>query len=90
MNLLSPEVEKELVDRLVEQCTEKLLSVIEQNYHQFPYVQQNELMNEMNISYPYLKKLESRGLKRVKLDSKDKTIFYKRRDVVELMDKLAE
>jgi len=90
MNLLSKEAEAELVDRLVAKCTEKLLSVIENEYLKSPYIQQKSLMSETEITYPFLKKLEARGLKRVKLDDKDKTVFYKRSDVFELMDQLAE
>ena len=90
MNLLSKEMESELVTSLVSQCSEKLLAVIENQYNRSPYIQQKALMEELDITYPYLKKLESRGLKRVKLDDKDRTVFYKRSDVFNLMDQLAE
>lgn len=90
MNLLSPEAQSQLVLNLVDQCSEKLFRVIENYYIKSPYVQQKALMEELGISYSYLKKLEAHGLKRVKLDEKDKTIFYKREDVFKLMDSLAE
>ena len=90
MNLLSNEMENELVTNLVAQCSKKLFAVIENQYNRSPFVQQKVLMEELGIGYSYLKKLEAKGLKRVKLDEKDKTIFYKRADVFNLMDQLAE
>ena len=90
MNLLSKEAQTELVTNLVAQCSEKLFETLENEYNRSPFVQQKALMEELGIGYTYLKKLEAHGLKRVKLDDKDKTIFYKRTDVYNLMDQLAE
>ena len=90
MNLLSPEAQQQLVTNLVTQCDQRIIEVLEQNYAKPPYIQQKELMAELGVNYPYLKKLEDHGLKRVKLDPKDKTIFYRRSDVYQLFDELAE
>ena len=54
------------------------------------YIQQKELLEELKIKPLYLRKLEARGLKRIKLNKRDKTVFYKRADVYKLLDKLAE
>jgi len=90
MNLLSENTEKNLVYNLINLCEKHLLSVIEREYYKPEYVKQKQLLQELGINYAYLKKLEANGLKRVKLDPEDKTIFYKRKDVYALFDQLAE
>ena len=47
-------------------------------------------MELLGVGYQYIKKLEAQGLKKVKLDPKDRTVFYKLEDVYKLLDKLAE
>ena len=89
MQLLSKESEKVLVGSLIEMVDKKIITTLEQHYLKPPYVQQKDLMKELNVSYGYFKKLEAQGLERVKIDPKDKTIFYKRSDVYALMDELA-
>lgn len=89
MELLSNEYQAHLVDNLVAQCEKKLLHIIEQHYNRFPYIQQKDLMELLGVGYQYIKKLEARGLKRVQLDPNDRTIFYKLKDVYDLLDKYA-
>jgi len=90
MNLLSQETETTLVNNLIELCDKRIITTLENHYVKPPYVQQKDLMEELGVSYGYFKKLEAQGLKRVKIDPRDKTIFYKRSEVYELMDQLAE
>ena len=90
MELLSNQYQAHLVDNLVAQCEERLLHIIEQNYNRPPYIQQKDLMELLSVGYQYIKKLEAQGLKKVKLDPKDRTVFYKLEDVYKLLDKLAE
>jgi len=90
INLLSKEVEETLVNNLIDQCAKRILTTLENHYTKPPYVQQKEIMAELGVNYAYFKKLEAQGLKRVKIDPNDKTVFYKRSDVYALMDRLAE
>lgn len=90
MELLSNQYQAHLVENLVEQCEKRLLKIIEESYLKSPYIQQKDLMAELKVGYQYVRKLERQGLKRVQIDPQDKTVFYKRKDVYELLDKLAE
>ena len=87
MNLLSPEIEINLVDKLLELCEERVIGAIEQRFMKPPYIQQKELIVELGISHSYLRKLETFGLQRIQLDALDKNVFYKRTDVYELLEK---
>lgn len=89
MSILSFEAEQELtqsvlnrVDKLVEARVERL--------REFPYVQQAELLKELNISTTYLAKLRALGLKQVILEDGDRTVWYKKSQLESLMDSLAE
>lgn len=53
-------------------------------------VQQSELMKELKIKRPYLLKLEKYGLKRIQLEENDRTVFYSRKQLNEVMTKYAQ
>lgn len=88
MSLLSPQAERSLVVNLMNTLDKQISEIAKNNYNKPPYIQQRELMEELGVNYAYLRKLEAQGLARIKIDSKDRTIFYKRSDVYDLMDKL--
>ena len=90
MNLLSSETEIALIDNMVELCNKHIARAMESQYAKAPYIQQKELLEELNINPAYLKKLEAHGLKRIKIDPNDRTVFYKRADVYKMFDRLAE
>ncbi|MQW23949.1 MULTISPECIES: hypothetical protein [unclassified Lactococcus] len=56
----------------------------------FPYVKQSDLMKELNISTSYMPKLIKAGLKRVVLEEDDRTVWYSKKQLIELFDSLAE
>ena len=89
MNLLSKEMEKELVEGLLDICEEKISQALEVRTTQAPYIQQKNILKELDVGYDYFKKFEALGLKRVKIDPNDRIIFFKRSDLYELMDGLA-
>jgi len=90
MQLLSKESETVLVENLVELVDKRIVEVLERNYNRSPYANQKEIMSELGVSYAYFKKLEAQGLRRVKIDPNDKTIFYNRSEVYKLLDQLLE
>jgi len=90
MKILSEETEKELMHNLIAIYRSEIKKVTENQLSKPPYIQQKAIMKELGVGYDYFKKIEARGLKRVKLDPKDKNVFYRREDVYKLMDKLAE
>lgn len=89
MSLLSEQAERELTQSVLTRLDKLVDSKIGQN-QKFPYVQQSELLKELRISTTYLTKLKAHGLKQVQLEENDRTVWYKRSQLEELMDQLAE
>lgn len=89
MSLLSEQAERELTQSVLTRLDKLVDSKIGQS-QKFPYVQQSELLKELRISTTYLTKLKAHGLKQVQLEENDRTVWYKRSQLEELMDQLAE
>lgn len=89
MSLLSEQAERKLTQSVLTRLDKLVESKIEQS-KKFSYIQQSELMLELGISITYLSKLKAHGLKQVILEDGDRTVWYKRSQLEELMDELAE
>ena len=88
--ILSDQAKRSLFVLIADKVVPQIAEVIKQHYEKPPYIQQKELIEELGITYAVFKKLEAHGLKRTRLEPNGRTIFYKRSDVYELMDKLAK
>jgi len=53
------------------------------------YIRQRELMDEMGILYVDIRKLEAHGLKRIKFEENARVIFYDRKNLDEVLERLA-
>ncbi|HDR6755644.1 TPA: hypothetical protein QCV70_002488 [Bacillus cereus] len=84
-NKISQEIANGALERL-----DRLIEQRERERVHFPYIQQSQLKRELGISKTYLAKLIVHGLKEVKLEENDRTTWYKRSQLVQLMDDLAE
>ncbi|MEU6754552.1 hypothetical protein ABZ914_50705, partial [Spirillospora sp. NPDC046719] len=62
MSILSFEAEQELTQSVLNRVDKLVEARVEQS-REFPYVQQAELLKELNISTTYLAKLRAQGLK---------------------------
>ena len=89
MSILSFEAEQELTQSVLNRVDKLVEARVEQS-REFPYVQQAELLKELNISTTYLAKLGAHGLKQVILEDGDRTVWYKKSQLESLMDSLAE
>lgn len=89
MSILSFEAEQELTQSVLNRVDKLVEARVEQS-REFPYVQQAELLKELNISTTYLTKLRAHGLKQVILEDGDRTVWYKKSQLESLMDSLAE
>ncbi len=89
MSILSEQAERELAQAALARL-DKLIDARIEQLREFPYVQQSELMAELKISTTYLTKLKAHGLKQVILEDGDRTVWYKRSQLEDLMDELAE
>lgn len=89
MSILSFEAEQELTQSVLNRVDKLVEARVEQS-REFPYVQQAELLKELNISTTYLAKLWAHGLKQVILEDGDRTVWYKKSQLESLMDSLAE
>ena len=89
MSILSFEAEQELTQSVLSRVDKLVEARVEQS-REFPYVQQAELLKELNISTTYLAKLRAHGSKQVILEDGDRTVWYKKSQLESLMDSLAE
>ena len=89
MSILSFEAEQELTQSVLNRVDKLVEARVEQS-RLFTYVQQAELLKELNISTTYLAKLRAHGLKQVILEDGDRTVWYKKSQLESLMDSLAE
>ena len=87
--ILSEETEQKLIKSFLERL-DSAVEAREMQHKEFPYMQQAKLLKELGISTTYLTKLKAHGLKQVQLEENDRTVWYKRSAVEELMDSLAE
>ncbi|AYG01452.1 hypothetical protein [Lactococcus allomyrinae] len=87
--ILSERTEQELAQGVLQRL-DKLIEQREQLNKPFPYVQQSELMKELGVSTTYFSKLKLHGLKQVILEDGDRTVWYSKQQLAELMDSLAE
>lgn len=89
MSVLSEQAEHEIAIGALD-CLDKLVEIRMRQMNKFPYIKQSEMMEELGISTTYLPKLIKAGLKKVVLEKGDTTIWYKRSQLIELFDQLAE
>lgn len=89
MTFLTEDAEREFIALMTSKIDEAIKR--QERVRQAPdLVQQAELMKELKIKRPYLLKLEKYGLQRIQLEENDRTVFYSRKQLNELMAKYAQ
>ncbi|MEB9610560.1 hypothetical protein P4J23_10915 [Bacillus cereus] len=89
MSLLSHDSEKE-IESIISKAVDRVLEARERQQPINDIINQKTLMQELNISYTFIKKMEAHGLKRLQFDSESRTVFYSRKQLYSLFDRLAQ
>ena len=89
MSILSFEAEQELTQSMLSRF-DKLVEARVDQLREFPYKKKADLKRELSINEAYYKKLVVAGLREVILEEGDKTVWVSKKQLVQLMDQLAE
>lgn len=89
MSILSFEAEQELTQSVLSHVDKLVEARVEQS-REFAYKKKSDLKRELSINEAYYKKLVVAGLREVILEENDKTVWVSKKQLEQLMDKLAE
>lgn len=89
MSILSFEAEQELTQSVLNRV-DKLVDAKVEKSREFAYKKKSDLKRELSINEAYYKKLVVAGLREVILEENDKTVWVSKKQLEQLMDKLAE
>lgn len=89
MSILSFEAEQELTQSVLSRVDKLVDAKVEQS-REFAYKKKSDLKRELSINEAYYKKLVVAGLREVILEENDKTVWVSKKQLEQLMDKLAE